>query len=78
LHFLIHRDQTGFVPGGDIGENILLTQAIIDFCEEQEKDGYSIFLDWEKAFDRVDHDFMFRVLQQLGFGDFFVNAVRAL
>jgi exonuclease III len=78
LNHVIHPDQSGFIPHGDIGENVLLTQAIIDFCEEQEKDGYLIFLDWENAFDRVDHDFMFRVLKRMGFGDFFVGAVRAL
>ena len=78
LRAIVHTDQTGFVPGGDIGENVLLTQSIINFCEEQQKDGYLIFLDWEKAFDRVDHEFMFKVLEKYGFGARFVQSVRAL
>lgn len=78
LDHVIHTDQSGFITHGDIGENVLLSQAIIDFCEEQQKDGYLVFLDWEKAFDRVDHDFMLRVLERMGFGTFFVGAVRAL
>ncbi|MGZ4850653.1 MAG: RNA-directed DNA polymerase [Candidatus Bathyarchaeia archaeon] len=75
---LVHHDQTGFVPGADIGENVLLAQSIIDFCEEQNRIGYLILLDWEKAFDRVDHTFMLKVLKRFGFGDFFVKAVQAL
>jgi hypothetical protein len=78
LEHVIHPDQSGFIPHGDIGENVLLSQAIINFCEEQQKDGYLVFLDWEKAFDRVDHNFMLRVLERMGFGEFFIGAVRAL
>ena len=37
-----------------------------------------IFLDFEKAFDRVRHDFMFKTLSAMGFGDTFVGRVKLL
>ena len=35
-------------------------------------------LDWYKAFDLVPVDFVFKVLQTLGFGDIFVNWIKIL
>jgi hypothetical protein len=42
------------------------------------KKGALIFLDFEKAFDRVDHDFMFMVLSKMGYPPQFTNWVKLL
>ncbi len=40
---------------------------------ESKKEGYMVSIDLEKAFDRVEHDFLFELLEQFGFGDKFIN-----
>ncbi len=37
----------------------------------EKKSGYVISLDLEKAFDRVEHEYLFKIVQQFGFGDNF-------
>jgi len=38
--------------------------------DKTDEPGILVSLDQEKAFDRVDHDFMLRVLRKFGFGPF--------
>ncbi len=45
---------------------------------ESKKEGYMVSIDLEKAFDRVEHDFLFELLEQFGFGDKFIKWIRAL
>ena len=42
------------------------------------KHGALIFLDQEKAFDRVDHGFLFKTLKAFGLGPNFINWVKVL
>jgi len=37
-----------------------------------------IALDQEKAFDRVDHNYLFNVLKVFGFGETFLNLIQLL
>ena len=70
MNHIIGAEQNGFVPGGFIAENNMLMHEIIQHLEEKDdkgtktKGGAVLFLDFEKAFDRVDHDFMFKVLEK--------------
>jgi len=63
----IGRHQTGFIPERDIRENVLLVQTIIDRMYEKNKRGGILFLDWEKAYDRISHEAIYKVAERLGF-----------
>ena len=63
---LIHPDQTGFIPGRWIGENIEAVQNLIE--EGNKYQGVLASVDFEKAYDRVEHAYLEAVLIKFGFG----------
>ena len=65
LDKLINLDQTGFISGRYIGENIRLLYDIMQYTEDHEIPGLLLLIDFEKAFDSISWDFFakcFRVL----------------
>ena len=50
---LIDNNQTGFLKGRFIGENIRLIDSVINFTAAKNIPGLLVFLDFEKAFDTV-------------------------
>ena len=47
----INNDQTGFLKGRSIGENVRLLNSVITYAEQQNVPGMLLFIDFEKAFD---------------------------
>ena len=58
LPYLINNDQTGFLKGRFIGENIRLINSVIDYAEKQNIPGLLLFVDFEKAFDTLEWTFV--------------------
>ena len=78
LPSLIHKDQVGFVPLRQAGDN---TRKIIDLIDVVNRDGAEaliLSLDAEKAFDRLSWPFMFATLHHMGFKGPFLRAVQHL
>lgn len=65
---LTHPDQTGFVKGRYIGENIRLISDALDLTKEQKIPGILIALDFRKAFDSLEWPFIMRILDAFNFG----------
>ena len=59
---LINNDQTDFLKGSFIGENIRLTDGIINHPASHSIPGLLLFLDFEKAFDTVEWPFIWKTL----------------
>ena len=51
---------------------------IFEYCKNNDKDGILLFLDYEKAFDSVEYNFMFKVLKKFNFGDSFIGMIKTL
>ena len=68
---LVHPDQTGFVKGRNIHDNVILVRSIINYCNKHNIAGVMLSLDEEKAFDRLLWDFRDRALVKLGFSKVF-------
>ena len=75
---LISTNQTGFIKGRYIGENIRLVLDTIEYCKNNDIGGSLIFLDFEKAFDSLDHIFINNVLTHFNFGSSFRQWVSTL
>ena len=68
---LIHSDQTGFVNGRYIGQNIRLLSDIMEFSESKNFQGILLFVDFEKAFDTLEWSFISKTLEVFNFGNKF-------
>ena len=75
---IINDSQTGFIKGRYIEENIRLLFDIIDNAEEQNESGMIFFTDFEKAFDSLAHQYMFKCLKHLSFGDNLLRWIQLL
>ena len=67
LPTLINQDQTGFMADRFIGDNIRLIHDLISYLHRTKLPGLLLCLDFEKAFDSVDWNFMFKILRAFGF-----------
>jgi len=74
---IIHRTQTN-VHGRKIDYTIHMLRDLIQLAENENLSAGFIFLDQEKAFDRVNHKFLFRVMKQYNIGDAFINWLQKL
>ena len=65
---LIHPDQTGFIKGRFIGQNIRLLNDLMAYTDDQKVPGILLFIDFEKAFDTIEWTFIQNVLKCFNFG----------
>lgn len=72
---IVHQDQTCSVPGRTIFSNLQLVRDVLDMINKTNETGILVTLDQEKAFDRVDHEFLMRTLSKFGFGPDFCRWV---
>ena len=75
---LINSDQTGYIKQRNMTTNIRLISEIIEVCEKQGLPGAIISLDFEKAFDSLNWNFMQKVVKKFGFGNFFSTWITIL
>ena len=78
MHEIVSPHNTGFTPGRFIGENSVLTKLIQAYLDEEDQPGALVFVDFEKAFDRVSWDYIHEALAALGFGQNFRRYIRTL
>ena len=78
IHSLISYDQTAYVKGRYTGESVRLIDDLLKYAEDENIDGILFPADIEKAFDSVDHNFMFAALKRFGFGNDFVRWIKAI
>ena len=70
---LISDDQTGFLKGRCISENIRLLDSVIKYTERRNISGLLLFIDFEKAFDTLVWSFISKTLLHFGFKPSLLN-----
>ena len=76
LSNLNDASQTVYVNERFIGESSRLIDDVIKVCDIQKTSGYLLTLDFEKAFDSLNHNFLIAVLKKYGFGEDFVDWIK--
>ena len=65
IHTLVDSHQTAYVPGRSIRESVKLVEDLLEYAEKDDLTGILFCSDFEKAFDSVDHRFMFACLRKV-------------
>ncbi len=78
LEDIIDEEQTGFIQGRHISNNIRLILDMVDCNEYISDNSLILFVDFHKAFDTIEHDFLFKTIDFIGFGKYFLKAVKTL
>ncbi len=55
-----------------------MIRDILDYSKLNEVNVGFLLLDQEKAFDRVDHGFLFETMSAFGFGEVFISWIKLL
>ena len=75
---IISPEQTGFLKGRFIGENVRLILDLINYCDNKHIPGALLFIDFEKAFDFLDWNFIQNTLSHFNFGREFRTWINTL
>ena len=78
IHTLIHHDQIAYVKNRFTGESIRLIDDILEYADDNDTSGIVFSADFGKAFDSIDHSFLFAVHEKFGFGPNFIHWIRTL
>ena len=78
LPIIINTDQSGFVRSRYIGKSIRTIEDILAYSTRYRCPGISMAIDFEKAFDKIRQEFIFKALEKFGFGDRYISWVKIL
>lgn len=78
LPHIIAKSQTAFLPGRQIGSNILTLQLLPQHLQLLGRAAVVVFCDFKKAYDTVDRGFLFQIMQAIGVGQGFMQWVNIM
>ncbi|TWW81692.1 Transposon TX1 uncharacterized 149 kDa protein ORF 2 [Takifugu flavidus] len=78
MEHVIHRDQTYCVPSRSMVDNIHLIWDVLEVSASLGTQVGLLSLDQEKAFDRVEHSFLWRTMERFGFSAGLIAMIKVL
>ena len=73
---LIHHNQSAYVKGRSIFDAVRTIDDVLEYCSRFDMAGTLLTIDFEKAFDSINHKYLFKVLEAFNFGPLFVQWIR--
>ena len=68
IQTLIHKNQYGFIQSRTVQDCVAWALEYLHLCRKSNKQLLILKLDFEKAFDKVEHSAMLNIMQHRGFG----------
>jgi retron-type reverse transcriptase len=78
MTLLVHKNQYGFIKGRTIQDCLVWAYEYIHLCHSSKKDIIVLKLDFEKAFDTLEHELILQVLIHKGYGPNWLNWTRSI
>jgi hypothetical protein len=76
---IIHPEQVGFIPGMQGWFNVQISTNVIHYINKLKDQNHMIIsLEAEKAFDKIQHPFMIKVLERSGIKCPYLNMIKAI
>jgi hypothetical protein len=75
---IISHNQTAFIKGRYILESVVTAHEVLHSVHKSKGKGVVLKLDYEKAFDKVDLDFLAELLDKRGFGKNFQRMIKQI
>ena len=76
---ILHHDQVGFIPRMQGFVNIHKSINVIHHINKlKDKNHMIISIDAEKAFDKIQHPFMIKILQKAGIEGTYLNTIKTI
>ena len=76
LPTFMNPDQTGYVTGRYIGESVRLIYDLIHYTDKPNQKGIAIFLDFKKAFEFIEWNYLLQTLQFFNLGHDIQNWIK--
>lgn len=78
LRDVVSVEQTAFLKGRNIGENILLLQLLPQMLKQKGQSAVVAFCDFAKAYDTIDRGFLLKCMECMGAGSGFIRWVNIM
>ena len=78
LPLWIRKTQTGFVRDRQILDNVFLAYEAMEWATESKQDLVVLFLDFEKAYDRINWTFLQETMRTQGFSEEWISWTSSL
>jgi exonuclease III len=78
MHKIVHPDQNCSVPGRDIRDGLSQIYNIISYAEANDLEGLLLSVDHMTAFDIVEWDYLYRVIDYFELGSGFLDWVKLI
>jgi hypothetical protein len=75
---IVAQEQSAFIRGRHILESVVIAHEVVHNMHKSKETGVVIKLDYEKAYDTVNLDFLFEILRTRGFSEKWIGWIKVL
>ena len=78
LDEIISIEQSAAVPNRTIYNNLFMIRDVIEYCNKKKIPTYILSFDQEKAFDKVDREYMFKCMEKMNYPKQYIQFLKII